>query len=412
MYNLKLRQARKQKRWSIEKAAEEVGVSWLTFSRWEHGTQRPHPTSLDMLCDAFGMSPAELGFSDKNSQEIESDETMKRREALQKIATTTGALLMLSKLPGRSTLKLDRDQHQIKGSLTEEVLIGLATITQQYRVLQRSGVTTIEDGLHGHITTIQHTLEQTASDKYRRELWRQLALSQLLARLNITRKQELARAKTWNESAVASAQQSGDSILLGATIGHLAHLYLMEENDVLTAQQFIERAKELAHKRSALDGWLTIIAAATAAKAKEVRPCKNAIAQATEIAAGLSSKDTDAFFTDFSMVGVDAFAGNCLLAIGEPTEAYKRLTAMDLQALSENRHASAFYDLSRAYAAAGELEAMQAYAFQSIEKALATNRLYIIPRFLTLTQQIQRKDPQESHAAAIAEYARVALGQN
>jgi hypothetical protein len=60
-----------------------------------------------------------------------------------------------------------------------------------------------------------------------------------LARLNITRKQELARAKTWNESAVASAQQSGDSVLLGATIGHLAHLYLMEENDVLTAQQFI-----------------------------------------------------------------------------------------------------------------------------------------------------------------------------
>ena len=49
-----------------------------------------------------------------------------------------------------------------------------------------------------------------------------------------------------------------------------------------------------------------------------MRPCKNAIAQATEIAAGLSPKDTDAFFTDFSMVGVDAFAGNCLLAIEEP----------------------------------------------------------------------------------------------
>ena len=111
-------------------------------------------------------------------------------------------------------------------------------------------------------------------------------------------------------------------------------------------------------------------------------------------------------------MGVDAFAGNCLLSIGEPTEAYKRLTTMDLQALSENRHASAFYDLSRAYAAAGELEAMQAYAFQSIEKALATNRLYIVPRFLTLAQQIQHKDPHESHATAVSEYARVALGLN
>ena len=55
---------------------------------------------------------------------------------------------------------------------------------------------------------------------------------------------------------------------------------------------------------------------------------------------------------------------------------------------------------------------MQAYAFQSIEKALATNRLYIVPRFLTLAQQIQHKDPHESHAAAVAEYAHVALGRN
>ena len=112
------------------------------------------------------------------------------------------------------------------------------------------------------------------------------------------------------------------------------------------------------------------------------------------------------------MLKLSTIVRGSTLAIEAPTEAYKLLTTMDLQALSENRHASAFYDLSRAYAAAGELEAMQAYAFQSIEKALATNRLYIIPRFLTLAQQIQRKDPQESHAAAIAEYARVALGQN
>lgn len=340
------------------------------------------------------------------------DEPVKRREALQKIAATTGIVLMLSKIPGRFVPELDSEQHQAKSGLPGEVLIGLATITQQYRVLQRSGSTTFKDGLYGHIATIQQTLEHTIRDKYRRELWRQLAQAQILARLNITKKHELARAKTWNEAAIASAQQSGDTVLLGATIGHLAHLYLMEEDDVLIAQQFIDRAKELAPNRSALAGWLTIVAAATAAKARDAKSCKIAIAQATEIAAGLASKDTDIFFTDFSMVGVDAFAGNCLLSIGEPTEAYKRLIEMNLPALSENRHASAYYDLSRAYAAACELEAMQAYAFQSIEKALATNRLYIVPRFLTLAREIQKKDPHESHAADIAEYARVALSRN
>jgi hypothetical protein len=108
----------------------------------------------------------------------------------------------------------------------------------------------------------------------------------------------------------------------------------------------------------------------------------------------------------------NAFAGNCLLAIGEPKEAYKWLTGMQLQALSENRQASALYDLSRVYARTGELEAMQTYAFQSIDKALATNRLYIIPRFLKLAQEIQAKDRSNPHATALREYVQIALGQS
>jgi len=186
----------------------------------------------------------------------------------------------------------------------------------------------------------------------------------------------------------------------------------MEEDDIPMAYQLIGRAQELSQKHAALHGWFTMVTAAISAKAGNGAQCQTSIAIATDIAAGLSSENTDAFFTDFNAVGVDAFAGNCLLTIGEPITAYKRLTTMHLQALSPNRQASALYDISRAYAAAGELEAMQAYAFQSIDKALATNRLYIIPRFTKLAQEIQKKDSHELHAAAIAEYARVALDQH
>jgi transcriptional regulator with XRE-family HTH domain/tetratricopeptide (TPR) repeat protein len=62
MVNEKLRQARQQKRWSQAVAAEEVGVSELTYSRWENGTQKPYLKTLDDLCNAFEMSPADLGF--------------------------------------------------------------------------------------------------------------------------------------------------------------------------------------------------------------------------------------------------------------------------------------------------------------------------------------------------------------
>lgn len=93
-------------------------------------------------------------------------------------------------------------------------------------------------------------------------------------------------------------------------------------------------------------------------------------------------------------------------------KALERLTSLKLELLADKRHTSSFHDIASAYAAIGEMEATQAYAFQSINKALATHRLYIIPRLITLAQDIQRKDLHETHAAAILEYAHLALHEN
>ena len=60
--NIQLRRARLSRYWTIAIAAEKVGVSLQTFSRWERGLQHPHPTTLQMLCTAFNMEPKELGF--------------------------------------------------------------------------------------------------------------------------------------------------------------------------------------------------------------------------------------------------------------------------------------------------------------------------------------------------------------
>ncbi len=60
--NRKLEAARLKKRWSIGIASKKIGVSVNTFNRWERGMQRPQPRKLDQLCQAFAMSPQELGF--------------------------------------------------------------------------------------------------------------------------------------------------------------------------------------------------------------------------------------------------------------------------------------------------------------------------------------------------------------
>src|SRR6266704_1058116 len=60
--NEKLEAARLQKRWSVEVASAKAGISVNTFNRWERGLQIPQLDTLDRLCNAFNMTPEELGF--------------------------------------------------------------------------------------------------------------------------------------------------------------------------------------------------------------------------------------------------------------------------------------------------------------------------------------------------------------
>lgn len=97
MINQQLRAARKAKRWSMQFASKQVGVDRVTYSRWELGEQNPHPSSLDMLCQAFGMSPEELGFGHllivRESQEPEELSMDQKRRSLFRQALGMSAAL-------------------------------------------------------------------------------------------------------------------------------------------------------------------------------------------------------------------------------------------------------------------------------------------------------------------------------
>lgn len=66
--NEKLRQARLRRGWSQERAAAEIGVERKTYIRWERGLNFPQPGTLEMACQAFGMSAVELGFLEADSE--------------------------------------------------------------------------------------------------------------------------------------------------------------------------------------------------------------------------------------------------------------------------------------------------------------------------------------------------------
>jgi transcriptional regulator with XRE-family HTH domain len=63
MINQKLLTARQEKGWSIEVASARIGVSRVTYSRWENGHQEPQPSVLALLCQAFEKNASELGYA-------------------------------------------------------------------------------------------------------------------------------------------------------------------------------------------------------------------------------------------------------------------------------------------------------------------------------------------------------------
>jgi transcriptional regulator with XRE-family HTH domain len=66
MQRMVLREARELKGWTLEEAAEYVGVTRNTVWRWEQGISTPYTYHTDRLCRAYGLSRAELGLPDHN----------------------------------------------------------------------------------------------------------------------------------------------------------------------------------------------------------------------------------------------------------------------------------------------------------------------------------------------------------
>lgn len=60
--NEKLRIERIRRRWSQDQAAAAIGVERKTYIRWERGLNFPQPGTLELACQAFGLSAVELGF--------------------------------------------------------------------------------------------------------------------------------------------------------------------------------------------------------------------------------------------------------------------------------------------------------------------------------------------------------------
>lgn len=434
--NKLLRKQRELRGWSQARVAEllqELGgvADSKLVGKWERGVVRPSPFYRERLCRIYGVTADQLGLlPDAPPDEREGVQKERNIDLFQPLAHTVISEFMQLENEGMNMDRSRRSFLQLLGGMgvsftvpmplllapsaasidiTNETIESIATITQSYRTLQKAGLT-IESNLKNHISLIQTTLENTCSEGHRRELWRNLSLTQLLARHNITKKAECMQARTWNEAAIASAQYSGDTLLLGAALGHLGHLYFRWLDDPEGARQLVDQA-QIYTKKHAVSGWLAMIAASIAAQGGQQKQCEASIDRALETAHSLpeNSACSDLYYMDFNAVGTEAFAGNCFLKMKKPAKALEYLLTLNFETFSRNRHASAFCDTACAYVLAGELEEAKVYAIRSVDTAIATNRIYIIDRLINFFQIAQQKYPHTDSTSFILEYAQHAL---
>ena len=65
-----LEAARQKRHWSLEEAAQRIGIDRATLWRWEKGLAKPRAVNLRQLCETYEMSPQELGFGEDDGVAI------------------------------------------------------------------------------------------------------------------------------------------------------------------------------------------------------------------------------------------------------------------------------------------------------------------------------------------------------
>jgi hypothetical protein len=328
-----------------------------------------------------------------------------RRAFLQRLGTLTTGMVLSSQFPDPPLFA----EHLVP-DLSQATVANLATITHQYRQMQRQGNTFIMAGVNAHIHMLHDALGHTTQEQVWHDLWRILARTQLVAGFQPVRKEQRGQAKTFLESAIASARNSGDALFVGATLGHLAQFSFREEHNIRKAVLLLSQAQTYTPTSHPLFGWLTLLLASLAAKMGDEPQCESALQDALTIAHDLPATPSfdDLYCTDFSLISTQVFMIHSWLTLGNARKSHEQLALTNVDALADNRRASAYCDASRTYALIGADEMAQHLAFQAIDKARATHQLYVIPRCLTVAQTLQRQRPESSSAAAITEYVHLA----
>lgn len=326
MVNEKLRAARKRKRWSMQIASERIGVGRITYSRWENGEQDPHPSSLDLLCQAFDMSPEDLGFghlvateAQKDQEDVAMDE--KRRD-LFKQALQIGSALTL---PALGLAKADTLEKTLstKLSLSDNMLLGHFSklITICWDLLRVDGLPTVGELLSTFLPEITELVQQ--SPTCHKEAAGLAAQGYILAGLVATLQLDHAASEVYCKRAVLLSRVAEDRTLEAAAIKHLAVKYFDLKHPRQTLQtyqealQFVDQISPLMQSRTYLG-----LAAAYAQLGQDQESLRY-LGMAQETFPEEPERDVSFTYADCGSSSLNHYGGLIYMELGQPQKAWE-----------------------------------------------------------------------------------------
>ena len=110
-----LAQARQKRHWTLEEAAEALGVSVSTVERWEKGLARPQGYNIRRICEVYDLSSEMLGFHGESAPIVASISEKLRDMAM---SDPTMRLYILALSPHRSLYEV---QHELRRTVEESV---------------------------------------------------------------------------------------------------------------------------------------------------------------------------------------------------------------------------------------------------------------------------------------------------
>ncbi len=405
MRNEKLITAREEREWTQEKAAEKIGVSRVTYARWEEKGVIPHLSTLGMACKAFKMTSEQLGFrKPSGSQNREGDEDLNRRKALQEIGKLVGTASALFTTP-HMFLDADELERLIRtltkpSSIDAETLRALKSTTENcWRLRVRGSIASPDllKAVSGQYRVVAQLLQGSLLPTSRTLLCAVASeLALLEGMLLAVDMYQHDRAQSYYQTALLVAQQANNDALYAAGLGRMSSLAAVT-GESKEARSLLQEAQRLVTQSDAftLRAWLAAEEAEVQAgiAAQETMPNTRACFAALERAekfAGQIDAEEDTFGMYFDASRIPAYRGSCNIRLHQPEEALVALeeTLEPLEPSGALTRA-VLLDLAEASIQASAVEQACHYMKQALEISMQVQTMSSLQRVLSLRQQLQ-----------------------